>query len=159
MFFGMPYVQLTLAKGKYFTVNPVHPDLADDGQKKKTEADQDGARNQDGENCDLYPEQNYLPSCRLFQAVTHPPDGFNELGARSDIYLVSQTSDIDIHDIGLRIKMIPPDMLQDLCPRKHPVRGTHEKFQKAEFTGRQIDRIFPDSDFAADAIDHEATTL
>jgi len=58
-----------------------------------------------------------------------------------DIYLVAQTPDIDIHHIGFRVKVLAPHMLQDLGPRKHPVRGAHEEFQKTEFTGGQVDHF------------------
>ncbi len=53
MLFGVPYVKLTLAKGKYFAINSVHSDFADNGKKKKTKGDQYGAGDKGGEKSDL----------------------------------------------------------------------------------------------------------
>ena len=55
------------------------------------------------------------------------------------IDLFAQPSDIDIHQIGLWIKVIPPHMLQQLGPRIHAPRRTHQQFQQTELACRQLD--------------------
>ncbi len=53
-----------------------------------------------------------------FQDISGSADGVDQFGFKISIQLFSQIADIDIHNIGIAVVVVIPDMLLDLFPGK-----------------------------------------
>src|SRR5262245_11391317 len=56
---------------------------------------------------------------RRFKDITHPAHGVNQLLWEVLVHLVAQPTDQHVHDIGLRIETVVPNVLEDHCFRDH----------------------------------------
>src|SRR5687768_10102906 len=54
---------------------------------------------------------------RRFKDITHPAHGVNQLLREIFVHLVAQPADQHIHDVGLRIETVIPNVLEDHCFR------------------------------------------
>ena len=63
----------------------------------------------------------------------------NELGGAVLVNLLAQAVDVNLHQIGLRIKMAIPDVLHDFAAGHRLRRAQQEKFEQREFLGGQAD--------------------
>ena len=75
------------------------------------------------------------------EAVTHAAHGVDQRCWEAFIHLATQAADVDINHIGLRVKTVVPDRLQQHGARDNLVRVLHEKCQQTKFTRLQRKRF------------------
>jgi hypothetical protein len=59
----------------------------------------------------------------------------NELGGTIFVNLLTQSIDIDFHEVGLAIEMAVPDMLDDFTPRDQFGSMQQEQLEQCKFLG------------------------
>src|ERR1700760_3650823 len=76
---------------------------------------------------------------RSTETVSDTANGMNQRIGLQVVDLAAQAADIDINDIGRRVEVEIPDMLQHHGPRYDPTLVAHEIFQQLEFLGQEFD--------------------
>src|SRR5215471_11232306 len=78
----------------------------------------------------------------LIRSTEAISDAANRMDQRIGLLVVdlaAQTADIDVDDIGRRIEIEIPDVLQHHGPRHHPAFVAHEIFQQLKLLGEKLD--------------------
>src|SRR6185437_6383810 len=76
----------------------------------------------------------------LVRSTETVPDAANRMNQRISLLavdLATHTPDIDVDNIGGRIEMQIPDVLQQHCPGHHVALVAHQILQKLEFPGKK----------------------
>ena len=68
------------------------------------------------------------------------------------LYFSAQSADVYIDDIGLRIEMITPDLVQQHGACENLIRLTHEKLQQTKLHGLKMDLFPSPSDFMGSGV-------
>src|SRR5207342_3048940 len=64
-----------------------------------------------------------------FKGIAHSSVGMNEFILKVPVHLITQPADQHVHHVGLRIKVISPNVLHNHILRQYPARVAHEIFQ------------------------------
>src|SRR3954468_19664196 len=79
----------------------------------------------------------------------------DELGRKIAIDFRSQSADEHVDDIGLRVEVIVPDVLQDHGLREHAARVPHQVFEQNELLALKLDLATAAPDTSRDQIEGE----
>src|SRR5512137_2816463 len=94
-----------------------------------------------------------LPSClSVIDNIPDSADGVDQLLLVVPVDLVPQAANQDVHDVGLRVEMVVPDVLQDHGLRNHSAGVAHEIFEQAEFARLELDGLPGSNGFARDEV-------
>jgi hypothetical protein len=74
------------------------------------------------------------------------------IGAPALVDFLAQATDVDIDDVGLRIEMIVPDMLQQHRAGNHMADVTHQVFEQSELARQHLDRLAASPDIAGQEV-------
>src|SRR5450759_50292 len=80
--------------------------------------------------------RTFSSSNRGTHPIPQPPNRRNDV--RSE--LLPQVSDVDVHDIGPRLEVVPPDMTEKLLAGQDLTLVGEERLEEQEFLGRQLHR-------------------
>src|ERR1700680_498061 len=79
----------------------------------------------------------------------------DQLGAEAAVNLAAQAADMGLHNLGLRVKVKLPDVLQQHGASYNPAGVTHEIFEKLELLRLQLDPLPRARNAALEEIDLE----
>src|SRR5580700_5599512 len=76
-----------------------------------------------------------------FQDIARSPNGVDQFERERIVDLAAQSSDIDVHNIGVAVKVHVPDCFGDLGSRQHFARAPRQQGQKKELFGSQVQAL------------------
>src|SRR6185312_5843664 len=92
---------------------------------------------------------------RSTETVSDPANGMDQRIGLLVVDLSAQPSNIDIDDVGRRIEMKVPDVLQQHGPGYDAALIAHQIFQKLEFLGKKVDILAAPAGGPRDQVDRE----
>ena len=92
---------------------------------------------------------------RGIEAVAHPAHGGDPGRLAWLVELAAQPADVDVDDVGERVRVHAPDIRQDAFPAEHAPGSAHQQFDQGEFLGCHRQRLALPAHFHADAVEHE----
>jgi hypothetical protein len=100
-------------------------------------------------------EMDFRIWLRDFKNIADSTDGVDDLIGKALVNLIPQTAGQHIHDVGLRIEVIVPDLIKDHGLGDHLPGIAHQIFEQAELPGREFDLRAGSGDLAAEKIKHK----
>src|SRR3954468_14609249 len=73
------------------------------------------------------------------QAIPRAAHGLQLRHAERAVDLVAQVADVDVDDVRAVLVVVVPGVLEQLVAREHLARVAHERLQKLELLGREVD--------------------
>src|SRR5262245_21746247 len=94
----------------------------------------------------------------LVRSTEAVPDAANRMDQRIGLLVIdlaAQAPDIDVDDIGRRIEMKIPDVLQQHRPRDDAALIAHQIFQELKFLGQKLDVLAVPAHGPRDQVDRK----
>src|SRR5262249_33447991 len=92
---------------------------------------------------------------RSTEAIPDAAHGVDQRIGLLVVHLAPHATDIDVDDIGRRIEMQVPDVLQQHGARDDAAFVAHQILQQLEFAGKQIDFVTAPAGRTVDQVDRE----
>jgi hypothetical protein len=108
--------------------------------------------------CQIVPDAAWHDPLVKLRSTDAIPDAADRMKQRIGlliVYLASEAPDIHIDDVGRRIEMNIPYMLEKHGTRHDPIFVSNQIFEELEFAGKKLDFAPVPADAASDAIDFE----
>src|SRR5688572_21476311 len=81
--------------------------------------------------------------------IPYSTDRMDHFAGEVFVHLGPQPAHEDVHDIGLRIKAVIPDVFEDHGFRHHSASVAHQVFEERKFTGLELDGLAVTRDLAS----------
>src|SRR5438105_3621933 len=98
---------------------------------------------------------DFRVSARSTEAIPDAANGMDQRIGLAVVDLAAHPPDIDVDDVGRRIEMQVPDVLQQHGARDDAAFIAHQIFQQLELAGQQIDFVAAAARRAVDQVDRE----
>src|SRR5579862_4834675 len=102
-------------------------------------------------------EMTRKSACAVADHITGTAHSMQKRLRKAPVDLGAQPRDVDVDDVGLRIKMVIPNILQQHGAGHDLPRVTHQIFEQAEFTRLQQQLLPAAADFVRKPIELKIT--
>src|SRR6266851_4260746 len=87
--------------------------------------------------------------------IADPSNGLDQTWPAARLELLPQVPDMNLHDAGVRVGLVPPNPFQELLAGQDLARMAHEEEEEVELTGGQIQCLAPTPGLPGSRVDDE----